>query len=299
MTEKNLPHKAKWWTGKSTGSSVLCRLCPRSCIIRNNKTGFCGIRKNIDGTLYTMAYGYPVGLQIDPIEKKPLYHFLPGTATFSLGTYGCNLNCSFCQNYHLSRGSYSTTVGEKFYSPQEIAELALRYNCRSVAFTYNEPLIWPEYMTDIAQAAKKLGLSAVLVSNAYIQSEAAEEILPHIDAANFDMKGFSEDFYKTMTGGDLKPVLDTIRYFYSTGRHLELTNLVIPGKNDSEKMITDYLNWVKSNLSTEVPLHFSAFHPDYLLQDIPNTPVETLKKIKKQATAMGFTNVHLGNVRLI
>jgi len=298
MPENRLPHKAKWWIRTDFDDSVQCLLCPRHCVISPGKTGFCSIRKNIDSNLYTMAYGYPVGLQVDPIEKKPIYHFLPGTKTLSLGTYGCNLNCCYCQNHHLSRGKYSQQCGEKFFSPQSIADIAINHGCKSIAFTYNEPLIWSEYLMDIAKCAKKMGLSTILVSNGYIEMNAAEEVFTDIDAANFDMKGFSQDFYKTMTKGNLNKVLETIKYFFSLNKHLELTNLVIPGKNDSNEMIMDYLNWLRANLNLEVPLHFSAFHPDYLLLDLPFTPVDKLRNIKKLAQKMGFVNVHLGNIRL-
>ena len=293
--------QCRWWSQSIDNAEVLiCTLCPCRCMIAPDSTGFCGIRKNIEGKLYLLAYGRPTALHVDPIEKKPLAEFLPGTKTFSIGTYGCNLNCSFCQNYHISRGHYSDSElqsADNYRSPEQIVELALKERCQSVAFTYNEPLIWSEYIIDIAKLAKSRGLATVLVSNAYIEMEAAEEILSWIDAANFDMKGFSEEFYSEMTGGCLKNVLDTIEYFYSLGKHLEITNLVIPQKNDSNKMIDNYLQWVMDKLDSSVPLHFSAYSPMYKFKDSLPTPASTLYSIKTKAINAGFTSVYLGNVR--
>jgi len=290
-------HPAEWCK-KGAGSSVNCLLCPRECLIPENNSGFCGIRRNINGRLYTLAYGFPVALQIDPIEKKPLAEFLPGSLTFSLGTYGCNLNCSFCQNHHLSRGSYDTAVLKtcEQYSPETIVALAGQNSCKSIAFTYNEPLIWGEYLVDIAKCAKNADIATVLVSNAYISRSAAEEILPLIDAANFDMKGFSDKFYMEMTGGSLLPVLETMEYFHSLGGHLEITNLIIPGKNDSPEMIDDYLSWVEEKLGKNIPLHFSAYHPAYRYSESPPTAPEKLYSIRTLAEQRGFKHIYLGNI---
>ncbi len=246
-----------------------------------------------------LAYGRPIALHVDPIEKKPLAEFLPGTKTFSIGTYGCNLDCCFCQNYHISRGHYSDAELQSDYdyiSPEKIIALALKEGCQSVAFTYNEPLIWAEYIIDIAKLAKAEGLATVLVSNGYIEMKAAEEILPWIDAANFDMKGFSEEFYSEMSGGHLQNVLDTIEYFYSLNKHLEITNLVIPNKNDSDQMLDNYLQWVADKLDESVPLHFSAYHPMYKFHDSPPTPKLSLFSIKEKAIDAGFTSIYLGNI---
>lgn len=283
---------AKWQTAE--GSNIRCLLCPRQCLIPDSAIGFCAVRKNISGVLYSLAYGNPVALQVDPIEKKPLYEFLPHSKTFSIGTFGCNLSCIFCQNHHLSRGHYSKKT-ENDFPPERIVKLALDHKCQSIAFTYNEPLIWGEYIIDIAKLAKSHNLATVLVSNAYISEEAANDIFPYIDAANFDMKGFSEEFYKQMTGGDLATVLKTIENFYLRKSHLELTNLIIPGKNDSLKMIDDYLKWVNNTLDNSIPLHFSAYHPDYKYSDSPPTLPQTLFNIQKHAEAKGF-KVYLGNI---
>jgi pyruvate formate lyase activating enzyme len=289
-------HEAGWWKAEQGG--IHCLLCPRNSRISDEKTGFCGVRKNIRGKLYSLAYGHPVAIHVDPIEKKPLAEFLPGSWTFSLGTYGCNLACSFCQNHHLSRDFYDDEKTGKsvFYTPEKIADLAKNEDCKSVAFTYNEPLIWAEYVIDIARLAKERGLATVLVSNGYITPEAACDLYPWIDAANMDMKGFSEEFYSEMTGGRLAPVLEAIKYFFSLGKHLEITNLVIPGKNDSDEMIDGFLDWTRDNLGFSVPLHFSAYHPDYKYDGSPATPPETLHAIKGKALKRGFKSVHVGNI---
>jgi len=287
-------HSAKWW--KAADNGIRCLLCPRNCLIIEGCTGFCKVRKNIAGRLYALAYGRPVALQVDPIEKKPLAEFLPGTQTFSLGTYGCNLSCLFCQNHHLSRGSYQKLPESEEYSPATIIKLTQEHNCQSVAFTYNEPIIWSEYIIDIAKLAKKAGLATVLVSNAYVSKNAAEEVFPYIDAANFDMKGFSEEFYKDMTGGHLQAILNNIEYFYSLHKHIELTNLIIPEKNDSDKMIDNYLLWIGEKLDKKIPLHFSAYHPDYQFNKSPHTPPELLYRIKNKAGSKGFAHVYLGNI---
>ena len=290
----------KWWKESADNNTVICTLCPRKCRILPGESGFCGIRRNSDGKLLSLAYGRPVALQIDPIEKKPLAEFLPGSKTFSLGTYGCNLGCLFCQNHTLSRGAYSETEllsPDLYFPPERIVEMAIQSGCQSIAFTYNEPLIWGEYIIEIAELAKSRKLAAVLVSNGYISEEAAKDILPHIDAANFDMKGFSEEFYSSMTGGELQPVLATIEYFHSLGKHLELTNLVIPDKNDSDEMIDTYLEWVIQKLGKNIPLHFSAYFPMYKYKKSPATPRETLFTIKEKAQSKGCASVYLGNIR--
>ncbi len=289
--------ESRWWESLPDGK-VRCLLCPRLCYIPPGRSGFCGIRKNIGGTLHSLAYGHPVAINVDPIEKKPLSEFLPGSRTFSIGTFGCNLECVFCQNHSLSRGVFSSFEHLATYSPEAIVAMAIENKCRSVAFTYNEPVIWAEYLMDIANLAKSSGLATVMVSNAYVSPEPAKEIFSCIDAANFDMKGFSEDFYREMTGASLAPVLHTIELFHSMGGHLELTNLVIPGKNDSPEMLDTYLSWVESNLGKCIPLHFSAYHPDYKYNQSPRTSPKTLLDIREKARARGFSSIHLGNVML-
>ncbi len=288
-------YKAKWWE-PAADSAVKCRLCPRGCLIPVGSEGYCGVRRNSGGELFSLAYGRPVAIHIDPIEKKPIVEFLPGSCSFSLGTYGCNLGCSFCQNYHLSRGSYGIPGAEDFIEPEAIVKAAIQKNCKSVSFTYNEPTIWAEYMMDIARDARKNKLATVCVTNGYITLEAAKDVYPLIDAANIDMKGFSEDFYSKMCGGHLKPVLDAMKYYHGIGGHLEITNLVIPGKNDSGEMIDAFLDWVGKELDKNVPLHFSAYHPDYKYKESPATPPKTLHAIRDKANKAGFKHVYLGNI---
>lgn len=292
-----MENPAKWYKKNENNNSVSCFLCPRNCIIKEGKSGFCGVRKNIDGVLLSLSYGYPVAMNVDPIEKKPLNEFMPGSRTFSIGTYGCNLNCIFCQNSSLSRGCYKDAgMYQQYFSPEKIVETALKYNCESIAFTYNEPTVFAEYAVDIAKIAQKHSLATVLVSNGYIRQAAAEELYPLIDAANIDMKGFSENFYKEMTDASLEPVLKAIKFYDDSGGHLELTNLIIPGKNDDDKMIKSYLNWLDENLSRETVLHFSAYHPSYKYKESPATPKKILLRIKKTANSLGFKHVYLGNV---
>ncbi|MCF7791300.1 MAG: AmmeMemoRadiSam system radical SAM enzyme [Victivallales bacterium] len=276
---------------------IKCELCPQSCVISPDSSGFCKVRHNFSGKLYSLVYGYPTALQIDPIEKKPFAEYLNGTTTFSIGTYGCNLDCQFCQNYHLSCGKPSLDVSRKdFISPVRIVDNAVKNKCRSVAFTYNEPSIWVEYAADIALRARENNLSSVLISNGFINRAAAEEFYPLIDAANIDMKGFSEEFYSDLTKGRLSTVLESIKLLYSLNKHIEITNLVIPGKNDSDQIIRGFLEWVDVNLDKNVPLHFSAFFPAYKLKNVPPTPAAKLYEIRDHAISMGFTSVYLGNV---
>ncbi len=287
--------EARWWSAAPAGD-VLCGLCPRQCLVPDGGSGFCSARRNISGKLFSISYGRPVAIHVDPIEKKPLKKFLPGTSTFSIGCYGCNLSCLFCQNHHLSRGVYGDDETTEFVMPERMVEMALRQKCASVAFTYNEPTTWAEYMVDIAKIAKRSGLATVMVSNGYVSQTAAKDIFPSIDAANIDMKGFSEDFYSRLATASLQPVLDAMILYHSLGKHLEITNLVIPGENDSPEMIDGFLDWTAQNLSKKIPIHFTAYHPDYKFHSSPPTAPETLRKIKTIAEKRGFSNVFLGNV---
>lgn len=286
---------ARWWIPED-GSFVRCLLCPRQCRIAPDKRGFCGVRMNVGGSLMSLVYGYPVAMHNDPIEKKPLYHFLPRTRIFSIGTFGCNLGCLFCQNDSLSRGVPQDSMPLRFWQPAEIVDQALYQRCQSIAFTYNEPTVFAEYAVDVAKLAHLAGLKTVFVSNGFISPEAAKEIYPHIDAANIDMKGFSEDFYSDLCSAALQPVLDSIEFFHNAlGRHVELTNLVIPGKNDSPELIDAWLDWVEQKLGYEVPLHFSAYFPAYRFR-IPPTSPDQLRRIGRHVQERGFRHVHLGNI---
>ena len=286
---------AKWWK-KTAGNTVECTLCPRHCTIPENGSGYCGIRTNINGTLTATGYGLPTALQIDPIEKKPLRHFLPGTKTFSAGVFGCNLGCLFCQNSHLSRGSFGQQAFRSV-PPEEMVDLARRHQCESLTFTYNEPTIWAEYVIDCFRLAKAAGLKTVLVTNGFISREAAEELYPLTDAANIDVKAMSDEFYRTMCSASLQPVLDSCIYFKrELGKHLEITNLVIPGRNDAPDQIDALLNWVKTELGLDQPIHFSAYFPAYKYHESPRTPPQTIRKICAEAFARGFSRVYAGNI---
>ena len=285
---------AKWWTPEADGA-VRCALCPRRCLISEGCTGYCGVRKNIDGELRSLSYGHPVSVAIDPIEKKPLAMFMQRSKTFSFGTFGCNLGCIFCQNDSLSRGCYDDGQDYEFVSPETMVKAAITRRCPSISYTYNEPTVFAEYVVEIAALAHEAGLKNVLVSNGFITDAASDELYPLIDAANIDMKGYSPDFYPQMCAAELQPVLDSILKLHSLGKHIEITTLIIPGKNDDEKSITDWLKWVESHLGLEIPLHFSAYHPAYKCR-IPRTSPATLYRIRDLAVSRGFSNVFLGNI---
>ena len=291
MTEA---HPARWWQTGENGS-ISCKLCPRHCVISAGGSGYCGVRKNQSGRLLSLSYGHPVSVAVDPIEKKPLACFMPRTRTLSFGTFGCNLGCIFCQNDSLSRGHYGEEDAP-FVPPERFVELAQEHHCPSISYTYNEPTVFAEYIIDIAQLARKAGLKNVLVSNGFIEQEAASELYPLMDAANIDMKGFSESFYHRMCAGSLAPVLESLQRLYRLGVHLEITTLVIPGQNDNPAELTDWFQWVASNLDLEVPLHFSAYHPAYKCS-IPPTSPDSLYDIQDLAFRMGHKNVFLGNIR--
>ncbi len=288
-------HEGRWWEPEGEGR-VHCFLCPRHCHIRPGQTGFCFIRVNEGGKLYSLGYGSPAALQIDPIEKKPLSHFLPGTRVFSMGTAGCNMGCFFCQNWDISK-SRSDQVHSQHVSPEDVPLLALQHECDSIAFTYNEPTIWGEYVIDICREAKKHGLKTVMVTNGYITREAFHDIYDHIDAANVDLKAFTENFYGKITLTHLQPVLETLGWLRNeTNVWFELTNLMIPMLNDDPVETRKLAEWVLTHLGPDVPLHFTAFHPDFKLRDKPPTPPETLHRARAIARKMGLRYVYEGNI---
>ncbi len=288
-------HEARWWEPES-GGRVHCYLCPRHCRIHSGQSGFCFIRINQDGKLYNRGYGAPAALQIDPIEKKPLNHFLPGTRVFSMGTAGCNMGCFFCQNWDISK-SHQDQVRSQPVPPEEVPLLALKYGCDSIAFTYNEPTIWGEYVIDICRAAKGYGLKTVMVTNGYITYEAFHDIYDHVDAANVDLKAFTEGFYGKITLTHLEPVLKTLEWLKNeTPVWFELTNLMIPTLNDDPVETQKLAEWVLNHLGPDVPLHFTAFHPDFKLRDKPATPPETLHRAREIALKAGLHFVYEGNI---
>src|SRR3954467_2025434 len=288
-------HEAGWWEPEASGR-VHCFLCPRHCHINPGQAGFCFIRVNEGGRLYSLGYGSPAALQVDPIEKKPLNHFLPGTKVFSLGTAGCNMGCLFCQNWDISK-SHSDQVHSVQLPPQDVPLFAMQYGCPSIAFTYNEPTIWGEYVIDICRAAKDCGLKTVMVSNGYITREAFHDIYDHVDAANIDLKAFTENFYGKITLTHLAPVLETLHWLKNeTNVWFELTNLMISTLNDDPEETRKLADWIFEHLGPDVPLHFTAFHPDFKLQDKPRTPPETLHRARAIALESGLHYVYEGNI---
>jgi pyruvate formate lyase activating enzyme len=282
--------------GGGATKRVHCYLCPRHCHIGDGQAGFCFIRENRGGKLYSLGYAHPAALQIDPIEKKPLNHFLPGTRVFSMGTAGCNMGCFFCQNWDISK-SRSDQVRSSYVPPEDVAQLAIRNGCPSIAFTYNEPTIWGEYVVDICQAAKEYGLKTVMVSNGYITREAFHDIYDHIDAANIDLKAFTENFYGRVTLTHLQPVLETLQWLKNeTNVWFEITNLIIPTLNDATSETRQLAEWVLEHLGPDVPLHFTAFHPDFKLRDKPPTPPQTIHAARAIALEVGLHYVYEGNI---
>ena len=281
---------------RKEGKTVGCQLCPHFCIIRPGKVGICGVRSNVGGTLYSLIYGKVSSINPDPIEKKPLYHFLPGTRAMSFGTVGCNFKCSFCQNAGISQADAKSSHLMEI-CPEETVEMAKRSGCASIAWTYNEPTIWYEFTYDSSKLAHKEGIRNTYVTNGFINPEPLRKISPYLDAMNIDVKAFSEDFYQRFPRGKLRSVLDTCKLARDLDIHIELTTLIIPGLNDGAKEIAKYLEWVLRELGPDVPLHFSAFHPDYKMTDRERTPASTLVRIHDLAKKKGIHYVFLGNVQ--
>lgn len=286
--------QARFW--ESIGNNnVQCSLCPHNCKINNYKKGICGVRQNEDGRLYSLIYGSCSAVHEDPIEKKPLYHFHPGSIVFSLGSVGCNFKCDHCQNFEIST-SFLTDVSINEIPPERAVELAKKHNCKGISWTYNEPIIWHEYSYDSAKLAKKEGLYTVYVSNGYINEEPLKEISRYLDAINIDVKAFNDDFYKKICKARLKPVLDACELAKKLGIHVEVTYLVIPSLNDSLDEIKGFCKWVVEKLGEDTPVHFSRFHPDYKMTDLPPTPIDTLHRIYDIAKSLGVLFPYLGNV---
>lgn len=275
---------------------VKCLLCPRQCVLADGQTGFCHVRRNVKGNINLDTYGYNTGLAIDPIEKKPLYQFYPTSGILSFGTLGCNMGCQFCQNWQTTKNKSNCQTGNKTM-PEDIVRIAKNYNCKSVAFTYNEPIIFFEYATDTAKLCRLNGLKTVAVTSGYINPEPAKEFFELMDAANIDLKGFSEEFYAKNCLAHLQPVLDTIKYVVNeTSCHVELTTMLIEGENDSDEMIKRECEWILENVGNKVPLHFSAFFPNYRMRNKPATKFETLLRAYNIANSMGIKYVYTGNL---
>jgi len=285
----------RYWH-KLDENRVQCDLCPRYCKLKQGQRGLCFVRANEGGKIVLTTYGRSSGFCVDPIEKKPLNHFLPGTPVLSFGTAGCNLACKFCQNWDISKSREIDTLADQA-SPEKIASVAKQLGCRSVAFTYNDPVIFHEYAIDVAAACKQEGIKTVAVTAGYICEEPRKEFFSFMDAANVDLKAFTEDFYFKLTGGHLQPVLDTLKYLkHETDVWFELTTLLIPGKNDSDDELQQMTQWVVENLGPDVPMHFTAFHPDWKMLDVPATPIETLTRARNIALQNGVRYAYTGNV---
>ncbi len=280
---------------------VQCRLCPWNCVIKNNGWGVCGARKNINGRLYSMTYGRPVAVHVDPIEKKPLYHFLPGERVFSISSFGCNLFCLNCQNYDLSRtrADKAEELGIGFVEPEEVVNAAIDSKARIIAYTYNEPTVFYEYALDIMRIARKNKIRNVWVSNGYINEEPLKKLLKYLDGINVDLKFFNEEKYREVTKGSLAPVLKTLKIIndkVSDGSvWLEVTNLIIPGFNDAETEIKKMVDWISKNLGNDVPLHFSRFFPMYKMNNVEPTPMRTLIRAYEMAREK-LNFVYVGNI---
>lgn len=289
-------YKGRWWHPLPGSNKIHCDLCPRECELAEGQRAFCFVRQNVGGEMVLTTYGASTGFCVDPIEKKPLDHFLPGSAVLSFGTAGCNLGCRFCQNWSISKAREVEALSEHA-TPEAIARAAVRSHCASVAFTYNDPVLWAEYAIDTAIACHEVGVRTVAVTAGYISAEARPEFFRHMDAANVDLKAFTEDFYRKLCLGHLQPVLDTLKWLkHESGVWFEITTLLIPGHNDSTEELARLVDWVLTNLGPDVPLHFTAFHPDFKMTELRGTPASTLTRARTLALAAGLHHVYTGNV---
>ncbi|MDE2311284.1 MAG: AmmeMemoRadiSam system radical SAM enzyme [Betaproteobacteria bacterium] len=288
-------YPARWWHRIEDGR-IQCDLCPRDCKLHEGQRGACFVRARVGDQMVLTTYGRSSGFCVDPIEKKPLNHFYPGSSIFSFGTAGCNLACKFCQNWDISKSRDMDTLMDQA-TPEAIARAAEKHGCKSVAFTYNDPVIFAEYAMDTADACHARGIKTVAVTAGYMHDQARREFYAKMDAANVDLKGFTDEFYVKLCGAHLQPVLDTLLYLkHETDVWLEITTLLIPGHNDSDGEITALSQWIAKELGPDVPLHFSAFHPDYKMVDVQQTPKATLTRARKIARAAGLHYVYTGNV---
>jgi len=286
--------EARFWKALSD-SKIQCSLCSHYCKIDNEKVGICGVRKNENGRLFSLIYGSCSSIAVDPIEKKPLYHFYPGTKALSLGTVGCNFKCKHCQNFGISTAGPDFSYMKEI-TPEMTVDLARQYSCQGIAYTYNEPTIWHEFNFDSAKLAKKNDLYTTYVTNGYISEEPLLELSSVLDAMNIDVKAFTNDFYKKVCKARLKPVLDTCVLAKELGIHIELTYLVIPSYNDSFGEVEEFCKWVVEKLGKDIPIHFSRFHPNHNLTNVPRTPMETMLKVYEIGKKVGILYCYLGNV---
>jgi pyruvate formate lyase activating enzyme len=280
---------------KLPNKKVKCKLCPRECAVGDRERGYCGVRENRGGIYHSLVHSRVCAAHVDPIEKKPLFHYLPGTLAFSIATAGCNVNCKFCQNWDISQVR-PEQVPAQYAPPKTVAALAKQNHCPTIAYTYSEPVIFSEYLMDAADAGHDAGVRSVVVSNGYIQNEALKTAYGKMDAVKIDLKAFTESYYRDVVAGELKPVLESLVALQKMGKWTEIVYLVVPTLNDSEAEFRGLARWVKTNLGADVPVHFTQFHPEYLLKNLPITPVPTLERAKAIADAEGLHYVYIGNV---
>jgi pyruvate formate lyase activating enzyme len=291
---KNPGKVALYWHAMGD-NIVACELCPRQCVLREGKTGICRTRQNVEGTLINNAYANPCAVHVDPVEKKPVFHVLPGTKTYSLAIAGCNLRCLNCQNYTISQ-QFPKDTKTTLLSPEKAVEEAKREGCSSLSYTYSEPIVWYEYVLETAKLAKQAGLKNILVTAGYINAPPLKELAPYIDAANINLKSFKNEIYQRLNSAELQPILDTISNAIKCGIWVEVTNLVIPTWTDNEEMIRAMCRWHKQNLGVDVPLHFLRFFPLYKLENLYPTPTDSLVRAQKIAKEEGINYVYVGNV---
>jgi len=289
------PRVASYWT-KIRGNIIQCALCPRRCVVSDGQRGLCTVRLNKGGTLYTLGYGNPIAVHVDPIEKKPFFNVMPGESAFSIAVAGCNMRCIFCQNWQISQTPPDQVTAYDM-PPEKVVSEAIKDNCPFIVYTYTEPTIFYEYMFDISKRARARGLKNAMHTCGYINQEPLKELLKYMDAVNVDLKGFNEEFYRKMGAfASLQPVLDTIKTVKAEGVWLEITNLIIPGLNDDPQEIKKMCVWIKDNLGADTPIHFSRFMPSFKLQNLPPTPVSKLEEAYNIAKAAGLNYVYIGNI---
>ncbi len=288
------PVEARYYQ-KMENRKIKCVLCPRECVIDDLERGYCGVRENQGGTYYTLVYGRPCSVHADPIEKKPLFHFLPSSRAFSIATAGCNVMCKFCQNWEISQ-TRPEQIKAYDMPPDMVVKLAQENSCRSIAYTYTEPVIFTEYMYDIARRGRNAGVKSVMITNGYINAGPMNDLCSVLDGVKIDLKAFTERFYKELVSGELRPVLDTLVLLRKNNMWTEIVYLVIPGQNDDPKELKEMCKWIVSELGPETPVHFSRFHPQYRLTNIPATPVSTVKTARQIGLDSGLFYVYTGNV---
>jgi pyruvate formate lyase activating enzyme len=297
MNSSDYLHRADWWNPLDDEKKrVKCTLCPHRCIIGPGRYGRCKVRQNRDGILYSISYGRPVALHIDPVEKKPLYHFYPGESVFSIGTMGCNMSCDFCQNWTISQAGYGKIPSPETYSPEDIVQLTQEAGLRLIAFTYNEPTVYAEYMKDIAKIAVKKGIKTISVTNGFVTVDLIPDLYENVHAFNIDLKGFSNSFYRKYTGASFSEILETIKTIHALKKHLEITTLIIPGLNDSQEELRHEFEWILHNTGELTPLHLSAFYPAYKRQYHAPTSPKILVKARELALDIGLKYVYIGNI---